>query len=671
MLQRGEVFAGYLIEREVGRGGMGSVYAARHPRLPRLIALKLLHRDMFGDNETRIRFEREADVVAQLDHPNIITVYDRGAEGEQLWMAMQYVDGTDSASLDPRAVTPERAVQIIIQTAAALDYAHGRGVLHRDVKPANILLSSSAGTGAGFAERVLLGDFGIARVVDDTGQLTRTGKINATLAYASPEQLNLEPLDHHADQYSLACTLFRLLTGQGPFDAPNIAKVVLGHMHTPPPAASMLRPHLPPALDDVLVRGLAKRPRDRYDSCTEFALAAWQALGGAAPAPGALPGGVRPPRRFPAPETVHGCLLGGAVGDALGAPVEAMLLNDIQQRYGPHGVTGSADSYKGHISDETQLTLFTVEALIRSSVRARARGIGGATLGLVQEGLLVWLQGQGVPVPEQPYALRSGLARYPELMSYRGPTHSTTAAMQRVAARQQPGSPLGTRAHPINDSKGCAAVIRAIPCGFTYSPEYAFELGCDTAALTHGNPGGWLAAGTVAAIVFGLSHDLNLRTALERARAELTRHPEHGETSRALTAAVRLADELGRTGSMPEPGALEPLGYGVIGPEALAIAVCAALCAETVGGTPDQVFRNGVLLAVNHSGDSDSTGAIGGALLGARLGVRAIPAEWRSRLDAATIVERLAIDFCREFGPNPPSNTHGEPADDWYARYPG
>ncbi len=151
MLLPGEVFAGYVIDRELGRGGMGSVYAAHHPRLRKLTALKLLHPEMFGNNETRIRFEREADVVAQLDHPNIITVYDRGAEGEQLWIAMQYVDGVDGADLGPDTVTPERVVKIILQTAAALDYAHGKGVLHRDVKPANILLSRSAGAGAGFS----------------------------------------------------------------------------------------------------------------------------------------------------------------------------------------------------------------------------------------------------------------------------------------------------------------------------------------------------------------------------------------------------------------------------------------------------------------------------------------------------------------------------------------
>ncbi|MFE3194744.1 ADP-ribosylglycohydrolase family protein [Nocardia sp. NPDC059240] len=646
MLRRGEVFAGYVIEREVGRGGMGSVYAARHPRLPRLIALKLLHREMFGETETRMRFEREADVIAQLDHPNIITVYDRGDEDQQLWIAMQYVDGVDGASVDPYDLAPERALEIIVQTAAALDYAHGRGVLHRDVKPANILLSRSGGIGTGFTERALLSDFGIARVLDDTAHLTRTGMLNATLAYASPEQLTSAPMGPRSDQYSLACTLFRLLTGRGPFDAPNIATVMLGHLQSPAPDVSVLRPELPAELDAVLHRALAKDPRDRYETCFEFAQAAWETVA----EPVSL---VRRPRGTatgwaPREDTVLGCLYGGAIGDALGAPIETMLLPNIQQRYGIAGVTGEGNGYKGRISDETQLALFTMEALIRGA-RIRERGTA-ATVGLIQENLLVWLRGQGQAVPEQPVPLQSGLTGYPELMTNRGPTQTTISAMRRVAARQRPGVPLGTREHPINDSKGCAAVVRSAPLGFTPSPDFSFELACDAAALTHGNPGAWLPAGALAAMVHGLGRGMDIRTAVEHARAQLIRHRDHEETTYALDQAVGLADAVAFRGRpMPLPGLLEPLGTGVIGSEALAIGVCAAVCAENAGGTPEQIFRNGVLLSVNHSGDSDSTGAVCGALLGARLGVHAIPPAWRSRLDAAAAIERLAADFTREF----------------------
>ncbi|MGY1899371.1 protein kinase domain-containing protein [Nocardia gipuzkoensis] len=300
MLASGDVFAGYVIERQLGRGGMGSVYLAKHPRLPRMTALKLLNREMFFDKEVRARFEREADLVAQLDHPNIVTVYDRGLDDEQLWISMQYIDGIDAASVEPKSLPPERAVQIIKETADALDYAHGSGVLHRDVKPANILLARAS---AGRGERVYLTDFGIARLRDDTGHLTQTGTFTATLAYASPEQLTGASLDHRSDQYSLACSLFWLFTGTGPFSATNPAAVIQGHLQGAPPALSSARPGLPFALDGVLARAMAKRPDDRYGSCAEFAAAARQALTGSSVPSMPVVGGPRPVTGPPHPTT--------------------------------------------------------------------------------------------------------------------------------------------------------------------------------------------------------------------------------------------------------------------------------------------------------------------------------------------------------------------------------
>ncbi|MFE1597158.1 protein kinase [Nocardia sp. NPDC058705] len=277
----GSVFAGYTIERLLGRGGMGSVYLARHPRLPRRTAMKLLNRELFFDNEIRARFEREADLVAQLDHPNIVTVYDRGVENDQLWISMRFIDGADASSLQA-PVDPARAVRIVAETAAALDFAHSRGVLHRDVKPANILIEPVDG-----AERVYLTDFGIARLHNDNAvKLTQTGTFTATLAFASPEQLSGIALDGRADQYSLACTLFRLLTGTTPFDATNPVAVIQGHLQQPPPRASTLRSGITPALDAVLARAMAKRPEERFASCAEFAAAALQALSGHAVPPG-------------------------------------------------------------------------------------------------------------------------------------------------------------------------------------------------------------------------------------------------------------------------------------------------------------------------------------------------------------------------------------------------
>ncbi|WP_308212109.1 MULTISPECIES: serine/threonine-protein kinase [Nocardia] len=289
MLANGDVFAGYVIERLLGRGGMGSVYLAKHPRLPRMTALKLLNREMVADTEIRARFEREADLVAQLDHPNIVTVYDRGLEDGQLWISMQYIDGIDAASVDPRALPPERAVQIVAEVAEALDYAHRNGVLHRDVKPGNMLLARST---AGRGERVYLTDFGIARLRDDGGHLTQTGTFTATLAYASPEQLTGANLDGRSDQYSLACSLFWLFTGSGPFTAPNPAAVIRGHLQGQPPVLSGVRPGLPPALDGVLTKAMSKRADDRFDTCADFAAAARRAF--AAPSAPPIPHAGRP-----------------------------------------------------------------------------------------------------------------------------------------------------------------------------------------------------------------------------------------------------------------------------------------------------------------------------------------------------------------------------------------
>ncbi|WP_063056345.1 serine/threonine-protein kinase [Nocardia salmonicida] len=275
MLRKGDVFAGYTIRRVLGQGGMGVVYLARHPRLPRLTALKLLSTELSADEEIRHRFEREADLVAQLEHPNIVNVYDRGTDDDQLWISMQFVAGTDVATADVNVLTPGRAVQIVAETATALDFAHASGVLHRDVKPANILLAKPP---IGRPERVVLTDFGIAAVRDSETTLASAGTITATLAYAAPEHLSGAPLDHRADQYSLACTLFWMLTGSVPFPGPSPGAVIQAHLSKPLPPLRSLRPDLPATLDAVLARATAKRVESRFASCAEFAQAAKAAL---------------------------------------------------------------------------------------------------------------------------------------------------------------------------------------------------------------------------------------------------------------------------------------------------------------------------------------------------------------------------------------------------------
>ncbi|WP_330250042.1 protein kinase [Nocardia sp. NBC_00565] len=281
VLRSGDVFAGYTIKRVLGQGGMGTVYLAQHPRLPRLTALKLLKRELYTDAEIRQRFEREADLVAQLDHPNIVTVFDRGAEDQQLWISMQFVPGADASCADVNVLALGRAVQIIADTAAALDFAHANGVLHRDVKPANILLAKAP---IGQPERVLLTDFGIAGMRDSDSTLGSAGTITATLAYAAPEQLTGTP-DYLADQYSLACSLFWMLTGTAPFNGPNPMAVINGHLYGSIPSLRRHRPDVPPGLDTVLARAMAKRPADRFGSCTEFAVAARRVLVSSTPHP--------------------------------------------------------------------------------------------------------------------------------------------------------------------------------------------------------------------------------------------------------------------------------------------------------------------------------------------------------------------------------------------------
>lgn len=281
----GTIVGGYRVQGVLGAGGMGTVYLAKHPSLPRMDALKVLSGELSNDHEFRTRFEREANLAAGLDHPNIVSVYNRGEEDGQLWIAMQYVDGTDAAAelaRDKKAMNPLRALRITTEVGKGLDYAHRKGLLHRDVKPANFLLSSTEGD----EERVLLTDFGVAKSNDDTTELTQTGSFVATIAYAPPEQLVGGHLDHRADIYSLACAFFKLLTGRNPYPATQPALVMMGHLHEPPPLATAVDPRLPAAIDHVFAKAMAKDPTDRFNTCREFTDAAASALSpGYIPAP--------------------------------------------------------------------------------------------------------------------------------------------------------------------------------------------------------------------------------------------------------------------------------------------------------------------------------------------------------------------------------------------------
>ncbi|CAN5444974.1 serine/threonine protein kinase PknF [soil metagenome] len=289
-LADGATFAGFTIIRLLGAGGMGEVYLAQHPRLPREDALKVLPLSVSADREFRDRFEREADLAAGLWHPHIVGVHDRGEFNGQLWISMDYVAGTDTGELlraQPQGLPAEQVVAIVYAVAEALDYAHDRRLLHRDVKPANILISRPGAAD----QRIMLADFGIARRIDETSGLTATNMTVGTVSYAAPEQLmGSETLDGRADQYALAATAFHLLTGAPPFHHSNPAVVISQHLTAAPPSVGDRRPELA-HLDPALAKAMSKNPADRDARCLDFARALGHQIGLSGPVPNTGAGG--------------------------------------------------------------------------------------------------------------------------------------------------------------------------------------------------------------------------------------------------------------------------------------------------------------------------------------------------------------------------------------------
>lgn len=273
----GEHFAGYTIIRLVGRGGMGEIYLARHPHLPRNEALKVLPAELSRDPMYRQRFVKEAEHASSVVHPSIVTIFNSGEYDGHLWIAMEYIDGIDALRLlrqTPQGLDTPTVIAIVRAVGAALDRAHATGLLHRDVKPANILLQGVGGP----EPRVLLADFGIAKSEQDVSHLTSTNVFLGTVAYAAPEQLLGDPVDARADQYALAATVFELLTGRPPFQGAGTASIIAGHLQSMPPRPSTLRPGISGSVDPVFGRALAKEPDRRYGSCREFAAELERAL---------------------------------------------------------------------------------------------------------------------------------------------------------------------------------------------------------------------------------------------------------------------------------------------------------------------------------------------------------------------------------------------------------
>ena len=271
--------ASYEMVEELGRGGMAVVYRARDVRLDRWVALKVLGEDLARDEAFRRRFIRESRAAAAVDHPNIIPIFDAGEANGVLFIAMRYVGGQDVHSLLNRMgpLPSARATGIVAQVASALDAAHASGLVHRDVKPANMLLDGLAEDGS--QDHVYLSDFGISKTSQSTTNLTLTGQVLGTLNYLAPEQIEGRGVDGRADAYSLACAAFEMLAGVPPFRREQSLAVMWAQLSATPPPLTSMRGDLPPAVDQVMARGLAKPPEDRYPSCRAFAAALQEACG--------------------------------------------------------------------------------------------------------------------------------------------------------------------------------------------------------------------------------------------------------------------------------------------------------------------------------------------------------------------------------------------------------
>ncbi|MDJ0465533.1 serine/threonine-protein kinase [Streptomyces sp. H27-C3] len=304
----GKQIASYLVECEIGRGGMAVVYRARDLRLDRTVALKLLAPELARNDTFRRRFTHESRVAAAIDHPHIVPVFEAGETDGVLYIAMRYVAGQDlRALLDRQGPLPiGAATRIAAQVASALDAAHDHDLVHRDVKPGNILVAE--GTDSDHPEHVYLTDFGLTKKSLSLTGFTSVGQFVGTLDYVAPEQISGRPVDGRCDVYSLACVVHETMAGAPPFQRDDDMALLWAHQFDPPPALTGLRPDLPAGVDGVLAKALAKSPDDRYDSCLQFVAALRTAAAGGgsatvghAPTQVDLPIGALPPVAGPPP----------------------------------------------------------------------------------------------------------------------------------------------------------------------------------------------------------------------------------------------------------------------------------------------------------------------------------------------------------------------------------
>jgi len=398
MLATDSEFAGYRIEAVAGEGGMGIVYRAMQLKLGRPVALKLIAEDLANDPGFRARFERECEIAASIDHPNVIPVYEAGEAEGHLFIAMRYVDGTDLGELLRREgkLAPPRAVRLVAQVAAALDAAHRSGLVHRDIKPGNVLIA-----GEGEEEHAYLTDFGLTKRQSSISAHTKTGMFVGTLDYAAPEQIRGERPDARTDVYALGCVLYQLLTGEAPFVRDLDVARMNAHLNDPPPAVTEALPSAPPGLDAVVATAMAKDPDDRFPTAGDIGRAAREALSGAPAVPAKHKRSkASAPPGAPVPEGDEKRGLRVALGIALPT---ILVLGLIAAGLAAAGVFGGGDDDGGETPAKPAAAAPTAAAREATAAPTAAEGsapgaaaaasieVGGAPDGVSVDGATVWV----------------------------------------------------------------------------------------------------------------------------------------------------------------------------------------------------------------------------------------------------------------------------------------
>jgi serine/threonine protein kinase/streptogramin lyase len=384
----GSEFAAYRIEAVLGRGGMGVVYLAEDPRLGRKVALKLLPPELAVDTKFRERFIRESQIAARLEHPNILPVYEAGEADGQLFIAMRYVRGADLGSMVAAEgpLDAARAVSIVSDVGAALDEAHREGLIHRDVKPANILLAPSRGPGS--PERAYLTDFGVTRRTTSQSGLTKTGQFMGTADYAAPEQIEGKTADTRADVYSLGCVLYHCLAGEPPFARDSEVATMYAHLKDRPPKPSAKRPDLPRGLDSVVATSMAKPPGQRFQSAGDLAQAARVAVRGITAAPR-----IRRPR-------LRALVAGGVAGAVLAAGAIALLVSRSNDTPKPPAATDSSNAPPRGLIRVDPASADVTGGLSVLPVGDPAAAFGEGFLWMMSGNGLLKINGQGVQLGE-------------------------------------------------------------------------------------------------------------------------------------------------------------------------------------------------------------------------------------------------------------------------------